>query len=103
GRTDLALIARRDGLAAHLARTAARRGGPVPEVAKDEEGSPLQLVVDESLQLVQWPVGDLAASGARSVEGSASQPQPAATDPTTDLDEHVRLGEQLSVRAAQLR
>src|SRR5262245_17574500 len=103
GRTDLALVAHGDGLATHLARTAARGGGPVPEVAKDEERSSLDLVADELLQLVQRPMGNLVAGGTRSVEDPPSQPQPAATDPTTDRDEHARLGEKLSVRAAQLR
>src|SRR5215471_6815804 len=103
GRTDLALVARRDGLAAHLARTPTRGRGPVSEVAKDEERSSLDLVADESLQLVQRPVRDLVAGRARSVEGAASQPQPAATDPTTERDEHVRLGDEPSVRSAQLR
>src|SRR5215468_11182947 len=103
GRANLALVARRDGLAAHFARTATRGSGPVSEVAKDEERSSLDLVADESLQLVQRPVRDLVAGGTRSVEGAASQPQPAATDSTTERDEHVRLGDEPSVRSAQLR
>src|SRR5262249_21084392 len=103
GRANLALVARRDGLAAHFARTATRGSGPVSEVAKDEERSSLDLVADESLQLVQRPVRDLVAGGTRSVEGAASQPQPAATDPTTERNEHVRLGDEPSVRSAQLR
>src|SRR5215471_19602859 len=103
GRANLALVARRDGLAAHLARTATRGSSPVSEVAKDEERSSLDLVADESLQLVQRPVRDLVAGGTRSVEGAASQPQPAATDPTTERNEHVRLGDEPSVRSAQLR
>src|SRR5262249_20538150 len=58
-----ALVASRDGLAAHAAHPS--RGGPGPDLAvrENEQSAPGQLVPNQALQLVQRPVGGASIGG----------------------------------------
>ena len=99
----LALVASRDGLAAHSAYPSRGRPGPDLSIREHEEGAAAQLVPDQALQLVQRPVGGGSIGGRnRGLDGAARDSPPSIEEPPASRRTVARLDNQSPILIATL-